>query len=588
MVKFVAERSTTHLYLQSFSNTITWKLYKLPQEITELQEKTKENSDLINTSVKDISCEVTDNNVVIKSTQNNDSFKDVEIPSVTREQAGVLSAFDKKKIDDITGYEELVSVLEEFNMNAGETNLQEPKFVTGKKYRFVIKCTSGRIDNSEKLKLTYFPGDRFIWEHQVNEDTDKIGIEYTVDFEFPVEATIYLRSAWVSVWSLQVYEVINHESSVAQIKDYKSDDIELIENIKYNQPSDLELEISGKYYNKTDAEGGVPTGTDENWGISKKYDIPEGCNYLYGDCGLHYTNVVMAVFDESEKLIQLIQNEVNEFDSRIQTFKGELVEGAKKYALQYNISSIQDYFNINFCAIKTLTIGEQVDKNRENIIAPTLYSVLVRSLRILCIGDSLTDGDHGGGLKLYHTTYPYYLHKYMGWNVTNAGASGATAKSYVNEKYTQIDFRKDYDVIVIMLGTNAGLTDTIEEDTASGNFETYADTNTGYYCRLIEMIYKDSPRSQIFLCVPPPFHGEGAYVGSVASTLVVVPKIAEKYNLPVIDVYHNLGINSKNYKLYQPIDGLHLNSKGYDRLAQLIGNEITSKLSIQIETINEF
>ena len=102
------------------------------------------------------------------------------------------------------------------------------------------------------------------------------------------------------------------------------------------------------------------------------------------------------------------------------------------------------------------------------------------------------------------------------------------------------------------------------------------------------MIYRDSPSSQIFLCIPPPFNGSGAYSDTVASTKAIVPKIAEKYNLPIIDVYHNLGINSKNYKLYQPIDGLHLNSKGYDRLAQLIGNSVVSKLSFQIETISEF
>lgn len=208
------------------------------------------------------------------------------------------------------------------------------------------------------------------------------------------------------------------------------------------------------------------------------------------------------------------------------------------------------------------------------------FSPDFKNCKVICIGDSLTEGDYGsepeGTANLKAETYPYFLNKYFGVSVTNAGVCGFTATSYFNYTLGSQDF-SDKDIAIIMLGTNgAGMSDTLDADTAASHYTGYANTDTGNYCKIIEYIIEQNPDVKILLCTCPYVDAtrRSSYAAAVANSNVVIPKIADKYNLPVLDVNNELGVNDENTRIMQPIDGLHGGVKFYERLATYIGGRL--------------
>lgn len=207
---------------------------------------------------------------------------------------------------------------------------------------------------------------------------------------------------------------------------------------------------------------------------------------------------------------------------------------------------------------------------------------------VLCIGDSLTEGDYGsdpeGTKNVQSENYPYFLSEYLGCEVDNQGVCGITALRYWNERLKNIDFTKNYDVVLIMLGTNSALTDTIDTDTnitEEQTYEDYANTQTGRYCSIIEYVMeKTNNKSQIILCTAP-------HVGTkrpnnrnnAINSNEPIKKIGKKYALPVIDMLYEAGFNDYNEDVFQSIDTLHFNKKGYQKMATFIGSKIKSLFS---------
>lgn len=154
---------------------------------------------------------------------------------------------------------------------------------------------------------------------------------------------------------------------------------------------------------------------------------------------------------------------------------------------------------------------------------------------ILCIGDSLTEGDYGsepeGTANVHPEGYPYFLEKYLGVTAINAGKCGFTSLDYWKYTLKTLDL-STADAAVIMLGTNGGITDTIEEDTAASSYENYADTGTGRYCSIIEYLMAQKPDMPIFLCTCPYVDPSRRlrHANCVADANAVIPKIAARYS----------------------------------------------------------
>ncbi len=176
------------------------------------------------------------------------------------------------------------------------------------------------------------------------------------------------------------------------------------------------------------------------------------------------------------------------------------------------------------------TLNTLVTEKRYNYLSYAMW-------KVLCIGDSLTSGayyDEAWGEiatpgKSIDQNYPRLLGRMLGAEVTNGGFSGYSASNYYTEKLSTFDLSA-FDTFIIWLGTNNGLTDTLDADVEPyTDYNNYAATETGYYCKIIEKIKANNPSCLIVLTKI------FASKGNVAATNAVIDKIAAKYGLLVID-----------------------------------------------------
>lgn len=191
--------------------------------------------------------------------------------------------------------------------------------------------------------------------------------------------------------------------------------------------------------------------------------------------------------------------------------------------------------------------------------------------RILCIGDSLT----AGALFLDSPTnyvgdnaksYPYFLSKEMNIQCINKGSDGATPELWFNRLYTETVF-DDYDCLLLWLGTNHGLSDTLETDVDP--YDDYHDYtgNTGKYCRIIEEFKAKTNDAPVFLIkvFDGGYDTETGITREITNS--VIDKIAQKYNVPTIETAEFLyqtppeGYSDLAVKIHG-VNELHFNTYG--------------------------
>ena len=218
----------------------------------------------------------------------------------------------------------------------------------------------------------------------------------------------------------------------------------------------------------------------------------------------------------------------------------------------------------------------------------TALDLSVGDGKILCIGDSLTAGVYASDSQVHAENYPYYMKRLVANEVINKGMPGYSASMYWNNSVLSASDFVGVKHIIIMLGTNGGLTDTLEEDVyAYDDYEDYATGKTGAaaatgcYCKIIEYCMEQAPNAQIYLCTTPFFNKDIVPQFAPPTTPdanIVIPKIAEHYNFSMIDVRHGMGINQKNTLVFQS-DGLHGDSGFYQKLGTFIGSQFKAKAS---------
>lgn len=217
--------------------------------------------------------------------------------------------------------------------------------------------------------------------------------------------------------------------------------------------------------------------------------------------------------------------------------------------------------------------------------------VMPDDIKIICCGDSITKGDYGsnpaGTPNDHDENYPYFMAQYLGktigTDVFNLGVDGATPKTWYSAfSANQSKFQSDKIIVPMMFGANGGFTDTVDTDTASSN------TVVGYYMREIEEIMAlSSGKAQIIIFASPYVNPNTRPTNSsnVITANPISKKLAEKYNLPFVDTYHELGLSLINSNVYQPIDGLHFGYEGYSKLGTFIGSKILSMVSFAYENL---
>ena len=208
--------------------------------------------------------------------------------------------------------------------------------------------------------------------------------------------------------------------------------------------------------------------------------------------------------------------------------------------------------------------------------------------KILCIGDSLTEGayyghdwheEHVEGASIAQN-YPYYLGRMLNCYVKNGGYSGFDPTDYYTRVLNNFNL-SEYDSFIIWLGTNHGLTDTLETDVDPyADYNDFANTNTGNYCKIISKIKEQNP--YCFIVLLTTFMGAGH--DPVADSNVI-RKIATKYSLPVIDM-SDLGLGGDNV-LHGGVENGHFSKAGNIYVASRISDKL-KKIFTENPSLTEF
>ena len=196
-------------------------------------------------------------------------------------------------------------------------------------------------------------------------------------------------------------------------------------------------------------------------------------------------------------------------------------------------------------------------------------SVFKRSIRVACVGDSITQG-----AKLAKgMTYPEQLQKMLGsaWTVKNFGKSGRTLLKqgdfpYWNESIYQDALQFAPDVVIIKLGTN---------DTKPQNWKHIADFKNDYRA-LVESFRSLPGKPHIDICTPCPVVGSGAFTinnAGVVEEVGWVKELAAELNVGLVDM--NAAFAGKSELLP---DKVHPNAEGASLMARTVYSALTGKV----------
>ena len=199
-------------------------------------------------------------------------------------------------------------------------------------------------------------------------------------------------------------------------------------------------------------------------------------------------------------------------------------------------------------------------------------------MKIVCLGDSLTEGDYGisgkrGIANVKNENYPLFLGETLGATTVNYGKCGYRASTFLNYYESGNVSLDGADVIIVMLGTNGG---------HSGDGESYENS---CYGKLIEHCKKDAPNAFLVVCTPPHVttdtkYSNCGYASQVKEAVTFVRKFASEKELPLIDLASCPLFTDETESLMQPNDGLHFGKEGYKALAGVIADELKRMLNI--------
>lgn len=194
-------------------------------------------------------------------------------------------------------------------------------------------------------------------------------------------------------------------------------------------------------------------------------------------------------------------------------------------------------------------------------------------MKIVCLGDSLTEGDYGipgkrGVANVKAENYPFYLGEILNAETVNYGKCGYRSSHFLRFYEEGNVSLEGADFVVIMLGTNGG------QSAEGDSFE------NGCYKRLVELCIRDSDNSaQVVLCTPPhatsdPKYSNCGYMPQITEAVGFVRAYSKMIGLPLIDLAACPLFTAETESVMQPNDGLHFGKEGYKTLASVIAGEL--------------
>ena len=187
-------------------------------------------------------------------------------------------------------------------------------------------------------------------------------------------------------------------------------------------------------------------------------------------------------------------------------------------------------------------------------------NVLAAFNNIVCIGDSLTYSQVWTGAattRQAYKTWPQIVGKASDADVEVFAQSGDTTIANWTRYNSQVASKTNA-LAIIYLGTNAGLTDTLDTDApAADDPSTWADTNTGCYAKWVNKLQDLGYKVLLIKCWAV---GTGA---SLETTNSVIEQIGTRFGCAVLDKIEN---NESQYHYWPSREGtnqVHYNDLGY-------------------------
>ena len=202
-------------------------------------------------------------------------------------------------------------------------------------------------------------------------------------------------------------------------------------------------------------------------------------------------------------------------------------------------------------------VARSVDAQRNNGL-----NILSAFNNVTCCGDSLTASavyTSSSSARPAKKRYPDILAYKIGATAEILAVSGASASQWWDADGESIA-SKDNQLIIIYLGTNGGLTDTLATDAPGDDYTQYANTNTGCYCKGVAKALSVGARVLLIKI----HKGAG---GNVYTTNDVIGQIAEKFKVAVVDVPFLSEYKYRAYPDDSGSDSTHYNDLGYAAFA---------------------
>ena len=202
-----------------------------------------------------------------------------------------------------------------------------------------------------------------------------------------------------------------------------------------------------------------------------------------------------------------------------------------------------------------------------------------KTKKIVCVGDSLTEGDYGiykqrSRPNVHSENYPYFLAKYLNAETVNLGKCGDNPIDTLVRLKGDGNLKNrigDADAVLIMLGTNGNLDPNVSADNK---------WNTAYK-DLVTLLKSAAPDAKIVILTSPRVTENPAYsnydknvIKYVSNAQKFAKTFAESNGYALIDVGACEDFSSATEAKYQANDGLHFVREGYLRLAQFVGDRL--------------
>ena len=223
----------------------------------------------------------------------------------------------------------------------------------------------------------------------------------------------------------------------------------------------------------------------------------------------------------------------------------------------------------------------------------------IKGFKVNFLGDSITEGV--GVADIPNCRYDNRLAKLCGLSETNIYAISGTRLAHQKNPSEKprydlcfcgraFDMDTSGDMVIVYGGVN----DYIHGDAPFGEM---SDTTPATYCGgvyfLMNYLRENYPDKPIIFLTParcylrggevddlvPSTHAKKTVPGKPLIAYVdVIKETAKQFDVKVLDLYHNLGIDPhdpKDYETYT-VDGLHFNDAGHEILAQKLNSFIAS------------